>query len=488
LDKKSERILSEENRLIEFKDQSSIIDQIRPFLEPASIAVVGAHANTGEQAFNVIEHLMWLGYTGNVIPVNPEYEEILGRKCYPSISEVPDKVDLALLQGPRSTIPGVVQQCVQKGIKSVVIAGAGFADADDEGRRLQNEIVNIARRGGIRVLGPNTIGSANPFFNFSTSFARQTEMKKWPVGVVCQSGMFFGTIGRLNLLGKGVDLGNSCDVDISDVMEYFVLDPDVKVVVLHIEGVIDCNRLKQIAGKACRKKPVIVLKTGRTAESGKAAKTHTGSLVGRDEVWDAFFRQYGMTRAETFDDLSDLVNAFCYLPLMSGRRVGIVTASGGIGIACLDACKKYNLEVAELGVHTKRKLNAMSPSWFEIANPLDIWPMMLTTKQPYGETFRDIVGEVLGDPGVDGIVLFAGAWFDRINPPITRTLVDLAKTYPGKPIAWCPYYGWLYDNQSYEIEQTLMSMGMPVVFSNPEDSLRALAALARYQEFLNDSQ
>ncbi len=463
------------------------IDQIRLFLEPESVAVIGAHAQSGLQAFNVVEQLIQSGYQGKIYPVNPKYGEIFDMKCYPAVEAIPDPVDLAIIMGPRGTIPAAVEQCAKKNIRAVVVVGAGFADADEEGKRLQQEIVSIADRSGIRILGPNTVGSANAFANFSTSFAKQTEMRELPVGVVCQSGMFFGTIGRLRLLGKGIDLGNSCDVDVSEALEYFGQDPDVKVIALHIEGIEDGKRFREVAKRVSKKKPIIALKTGRTEKAANAAQSHTGSLVGKDEVWDAVFKQCGIMRADTIDELSDLVNAFCYLPLMTGRRVGVVSASGGIGIACMDACAKYRLNIAELSPKVKQRLDDMSPLWFNTNNPLDIWPIILVSKKPYGESFRDVLSEVLDDPNIDGIVLFAGAWFEHTNPSITETIVEVGKKYPDKPIAWCPHYGWLYDIQPEDLLRQLEKVGMPVIFSIPDDALRALSKLAEYYEYVNDN-
>ena len=462
------------------------IDQIRCFLEPKSVAVVGAHAQTGEQAFNVIEQLIQSGYQGQIYPVNPNYDNIIGRKCYPNVEALPGDVDLAIIMSSRLEAPRIVEQCAQKKIRAAIVVGAGFADADEKGRRLQQEIVNTARSSVIRILGPNTIGSANAFANFSTSFAKQTDMKRLPIGVVCQSGMFFGTIGRLKLLGKGVDLGNSCDVDVSEVLEYFGQDPDVKVIVLHIEGIEDGKRFKEVAQRISRKKPILALKMGRTERAANAAQSHTGSLVGQDEVWDAVFKQSGIVRADTIDELGDLVNAFCYLPLMMGRRVGVLSASGGIGIASIDACAKYKLDIAEFSPKVKQRLEAVSPSWFSANNPLDIWPIILTSKLPYGEAFRKVLLEVLGDPNIDGIVLFAGAWFERMNPSIIDTIGNVVNRYPDKPVAWCPYYGWLYYIQPEDLLSKLDNVGMPVIFFIPDDALRALSKLAEYYEYVND--
>ena len=464
----------------------SSVSQLKPFLEPKSIAVVGANPNSGEQAFNVVENLAHCGYQGQVYPINPNYAEILGKKCYPSVKEIPGDVDLAIIVTPRAIVSGIVKQCGEKGIKAAIVVGQGFSDAaDEEGKRLQQQLVEVARKGGVRILGPNTVGSANAFINFSAAFLKQTDIRKLPVAVVCQSGLFFGTVGRARLLGKGLDLGNSCDIDVAEAMEYFAEDPQVKVIVLHIEGIRDGKRFREVARRVVKKKPVIALKTGRSERSARAAQSHTGSLVGKDEVWDAVFKQCGIIRADNIDELGDLVRAFSYLPTMAGRGIGVVTASGGIGIMTLDACAKYNLEVVELSPETVRRLNGMSPVWYKASNPLDIWPLIINSPRPFGETLRMAMTEVLRDPGVNAIVVFAGAWFEGFKPLITDVMKETADAFPNKPIAWCPYDGWLFNIHSRDLADKLEEAARAAVFSIPDDAVRALARLAEYSDLRN---
>ena len=334
----------------------------------------------------------------------------------------------------------------------------------------------------MRILGPNTVGSANAFINFSAAFLKQTDIRKLPVAVVCQSGLFFGTVGRASLLGKGLDLGNSCDIDVSEAMEYFAEDPQVKVIVLHIEGIRDGKRFREVAQRVVKKKPVIALKTGRSERSARAAQSHTGSLVGKDEVWDAVFKQCGIIRADNIDELGDLVRTFSYLPTMAGRGIGVVTASGGIGIMTLDACAKYNLEVVELSPEVKQRLTAMSPVWYKAGNPLDIWPAIMTSPRPFGETLKIVMTEVLRDPHVNAIVLFAGAWFQGFKPLITDVIKETADAFPDKPIAWCPYDGWLFNIRSRDLQDKLEEAGRAAVFSIPDDAVKALSRLADYSE------
>jgi acetyltransferase len=463
------------------------VSQIRPFLEPRSIAVIGASPRTGEHSANILDTLAQSGYRGQVYPVNPRHTEILGNRSYPAVTEIPGDVDLGIIMTPRQVVPDIVRECAAKGIRAAVVVGGGFADAaaDKEGGRLQAELLEAARKGGVRILGPNTIGAANAFFNFSTSNFRQTDMKERPVGVICQSGLFFGTLGRLSLLGKGLDIGNACDVDAADGLEYFEQDPDIRVIVLHIEGVTDGGRFEEMARRVARKKPVLVLKTGRTERSARAARTHTGSLAGSDTVWDALFKQYGLIRASDINELADLVRAFSYLPLMKGRRIGVVTAMGSVAVMSLDACAEYGLEVPEFSPKVRKGLEAISPAWSQAGNPLDIWPMMMTSQRPLGEILRRIMAEVLSDPGIDGMFLYAGAWFEVFSPSVSEVVIEMADAFPDKPIAWCPYGGWFQDIRAEDMADKLEQAGRAAVFSIPEDALKALAGLAAHREFLN---
>jgi len=466
-----------------------IVAQLKPFLEPKSIAVVGANPNAGELAFNLVENLAQSGYRGKVYPVNPNYSEILGRKCYHDLKKIPGSVDLAVILTSRNVVPDIVKECGEKGIKAAIVVGQGFAEAEDEeGKRLQQRVVEAARRGGVRVLGPNTFGSANAYINFSTAFHKQMDMKKWPVGVISQSGLFFGTMGRMRLIGKGIDVGNTCDVDFADALEYFEHDFEVKIIALHIEGIKDGKRFKEVAQRVAKVKPILAMKTGRSRRAAHAAQSHTASLIGDDAVWDAVFKQCGIIRAKSLDELGDLVRAFLYLPLMRGRNLAIATGSGGIGIMSLDACAEHNLKAVGLSPETRRKLKAMSPSWHRISNPLDTWPIVMLAPRPLAETFQALVTEVLKDSKVNGLVFFGGAWFEHLTPPITQVIRELADAFPDKPMAFTFCDGWLYETRATDLSEKLEKMGRGAIFPNPDDAVRALARLADRYEFLNETE
>ena len=467
----------------------NIVDQIRPFLEPKSIAFVGISRRTGPESMNAMESVLEQNYEGKLYPVNPHTDKILGMKAYSSVTQIPDSVDLAVILTPRDATPNVVRECTENGIKSIVVIGQGFADGiDDEGKRLQNEIVTIARDGGARILGPNTLGTANAFANFSLSFARQINMERIPVGIISQSGLFFGRINELNMVGKGIDVGNSCDVDVADCLEYFEADPETKVIALHIEGIRNGKKFIEIAKRVAQNKPIIVLKTGRTEQASKAAQSHSGTLIGKDEVWDAIFKQCGLIRAESIDEMSDLVKTFSYKPIIKGRNTGIISFSGGMGIITLDACEKYGLNIVNLSPETRQKIYELAPPWLGVGNPVDLWPAIMMSKRPLGEPFNDGMHIIMGDPRINSAILILAAWAERINPSLTDTLSEVADAFPDKAMILCPYEGWMYDVSRKELEDKLHKTGNILVLPTSDRAAKALSRVAEYSEFRSNSE
>lgn len=463
----------------------NVVEQMRLFLEPKSVALVGVSSRTGEQAFNLMETILGLGYPGDIYPVNPRSTEILGKKTHSRIREIDGEVDLAVISTPRSEVPGIIEECIGKGIKAIIIVGQGFADARDEvGKQLQEKITDIIRGTDTRIIGPNTMGVANPFIDFSTSFGKQPEMKRLPIGIICQTGMFFGSFPDLNILGKGIDLGNACDVDFADCLEYFEEDQDTEIIFLHIEGIKNGRRFMEVAKRVAGKKPILALKTGTSPRSAKVAQSHTGSIIGRDEILETAFKQCGIIRVGDFDEIADLIKAFSYLPLMKGRSVGIVSLSGGIGLMALDACEEYRLDAPEFSRETRERIINISPDWLAVNNPVDIWPAMGISKRPFGEVLRSTIESLMADKRIHAVLLIVGAWFEFISPPFSEIVMEIADKFKDKPIAWAPYEGWLYHITAREIEDRVKQHGRVAVFSSPRRALMALSRMADYSEFI----
>ncbi len=457
-------------------------DDLKFFMEPRSIALVGVPRRTGRLSLNSLENLLEFGFEGKIYPVNPSAEEIMGVRTYPSLLDIPDEIDLAVIATPRPAVLGVVEQCAQKGIKAVAVVTQGFSDFDEEGRAIEAEMVRVVRRAGGRVLGPNTVGVANAFAHMTTCFTR-SEVTKVPVGVITQTGSFFtGTQGFLPS-GKTIDLGNTCDVDFADGLEYFEDDPEVKVIGLYIEGIRNGKRFMKVATRVAKKKPILALKSGRSHYGRKAAQSHTGQLAGRDEIYGAVMRQCGIIRVADIEEEADLARAFCVLPLMGGRGLGVVTMSGSGGVLAADACDDYGLEMAELMEGTRGRIKAMSLPWVNISNPIDIFPAILSdTSSDFSERYLRVSQMVLdivaADPTVHGILFIAGVFNKRDEIDPSDVVANVADRFRDKPIV-CVLHG----RNAEEIRARLEATGKTLVFPSFERAVRALGRLRQYAIF-----
>ena len=441
------------------------------------MALIGVSRYTGEGTFNILENLLSYGYQGRIYPINPNASEILGIKTYSSITEVSEDIDLAVITTPRSVVPRLVKECTESNIQSIIIVAQGFTDASDgQGKQLQKEITNIAQSSQTRIMGPNTFGTANAFINFSSSFVK-IRMKKQPIGIICQTGIFFVGFPEVVLIGKGIDLGNACDISFADGLEYFETDPETKLVALHIEGIQDTKRFVNTARRIARIKPLIALKTGKSKQAAKAAQSHTGSLTGRNEVWEAALKQSGVIQAGDLEELTDLARTFSVVPLMERAKIGVATISGGLGIMAIDGCQHSNLEISRLSPKTKKLLDAISPSWLNVSNPVDIWPAMMNS-QPFIKPLIDGLETLLSDHELGAVLLICGAFDRKFGTELCQLLNELAAAHQDKPLACC-----LYGPYGDEVIKELQDAGKVAGFPTPERAIRALARLNEYSQF-----
>jgi acetyltransferase len=391
---------------------------------------------------------------------------------------VPENIDLAVINLPRDLVPGLVKECVRKGIKAVTILTQGFADADDdEGKQLQRQIDAFARGTGTRILGPNTLGTANAYTNFSSAFM-ETQMERNPIGFMCQTGVFFLSLAGLKLMGKAIDLGNGSDIHFSEGLEYLGQDAETKVIGLHIEGAKDSARFLRVARRVSRKKPIIALKTGRGEWAARAIQSHTGSLAGGDEIWDAALRQAGVIRVDDVEELTDTLRAFYKLAPMRGKRVGIISYTGGFGVMGIDACQKYGLEVAKFSPQTISVLGEILPSWQGLGNPVDLGPGIMVRRLPQFETTETVVKAILDDPGVDAVLCIFGAFGPSVGAAYYQVAEKAAMAHPDKPIVFY-FYGLCAAEALGEFQAKDCAMAFP----SPNRAIRALGHLADYSEF-----
>jgi len=457
------------------------VNEMKPFLEPESVAIIGASRLTGPGSLNIVENLVNAGFPGKLYPVNPNADEILGMKCYPSVVDVPEEVDLAVISTGRSVVPGIVRECTQRGIKALTIVGQGFADGDEEGKELQSEIVRIAREGGARILGPNTFGTANAFNHFTSAYA-PIRMERVAIGLISQTGYYFMGLGNFVVVGKGIDLGNACDIDFADALEYFEDDPEIELICLHIEGIRDGRRFIEVAGRVARKKPILALKTGKGDEGARAAQSHTGTIVGKDEVYDAAFKQCGVIRVSDVDEYEDLAKAFLRLPLMRGKGVGVITVTGAGGIMAIDLLEKYNLRLSKLSAETLAKINALAPSWQRMDNPADIVPAFLIAGHPMDQVLNTVFDAFLSDEDVSALILIFAGFFqppDEVSFDPSEGLSLIAEKFKEKPIVF-----WLYGPGVEGVASMIEKRGSIVVYPTLDRAVRALSRLNYYFQII----
>ena len=450
--------------------------QYECFVNPRSIAVVGVSERTGPQAYNLVENLDEEGCTCRVYPVNVRAAEIVGRKAYQSLMEIPEVVDLAVVCTPRETVPDVVRDCVGKGITAVIVVTQGFADADAKGRQLQQELDSIIVGTGTRLLGPNTIGVANLLDRFHTSFQKFdliTNGTAW----LCQSGAFvLGAAEFSGGLGIGIDIGNGADVGFSDLLPWLASDPRIGVINLHIEGLREGAEFLAELAEATGRKPVVAFKTGRSEAGARAAISHSGSLACDDSIFEAAFLKAGVLRAETTEEIADLNKALLTFRDMGGDRVGVITISGGTGIAAVDALGAHGLKIAALSPATKSGLTELFPAWFEADNPVDFWPAAM--RGGYRETCIAVLDLLLSDSNVDAVLFVIASYRATglaVIGPVLEAVASRAEARRDKPVAF-----WIFGANQHEAIAEVERSGVVAGFSSAERAARALAGFRHY--------
>jgi len=449
------------------------------FFEPKSVAVVGPSRSPFKFGRFMLMNLLDLGFKGKVYAVNPKAEEVLGLKTYPSVDLIPDEVELAAIIIPAPLVPQVMRDCAKKGVKGVVICSSGFREAGGEGVKLEREIVEIAKKAGIRIVGPNTTGILNTTNNFTTSFMPLPKLRKGNVAFIAQTGLFAAASFWWILtaepfgLSKVMGLGNKSDVEDSEALEYLAHDENTEVIAIYMEGVKDGPRFLKAVQQAARKKPVLILKSGRTEVGMKASASHTGSLAVKDEIFDAVCKKTGIIRVKDFEELTDLAKAFALLPLSKGNRVAIASMTGAGCVMAADYSPEYGLEVAPLSDRTVKYIKSYLPSWIKVRNPFDT-EMLMESVGPE-DALRISLGGMLEDENIDCAItvlptspMFA---FD-----VHGVASEIRKKLPDKPFA----VNIIGSKDMVDLwTKQLEECGVPV-YPSIERCVRALAALSKY--------
>ncbi len=459
---------------------------LKHFFEPESIAVIGTSRTKGRPGYTVVENLTREGFTGKIYPIHPEAKEILGLRTFTNIEEVPYDVEMALSLAPVSETRQVVEQCIRKGVKGIEILTGGFSEVGEEGQSLEKEIVSLATNAGVRIMGPNVVGPMNSKNNLIVTLGPFKIARKGSVALICQSGnllhpkeewMFsFHRMG----ISKSIDLGNKSDIDDVDVLEYLKDDPDTNVIIIHMEGVKRGREFLRVAREVSRKKPVVVYKTGTTEAGSKAAYSHTASLTGSNQVYDAAFKQAGIVRADSIEELMDFAKAFAFLRPPQGNRVGIIANSGAAAVIASDACEQCGLKVAPIVPQTVEKLGKVFPLQL-VSNPMDVSSFGIWALGP-NEAFRITAQAFIEDENTDCLIIFIVCfWGGGYWEPEVSIFEPLVKQR-NKPVA-IVLTG--YADIIAEKAEHYEAIGLPV-FPSEERAIKAIAALYHHRNYFTN--
>ncbi|MHA1578753.1 MAG: acetate--CoA ligase family protein [Candidatus Freyarchaeota archaeon] len=470
--------------------------------KPGSAAVVGASSTFGKIGGSTLAAILSGGFKGEIYPVNPKESEIFGLRAYPSLDAVPEDIDLAVITVPAKAALEVLRQAEEKGVKACIVITAGFKEVGGRGERMQNEIVEIGRRSGMKIVGPNCMGVYSASGNL-TAIMSPVSPERGNIAMVSQS----GTLGMvlmdaISKTGAGftkfVSSGNEAVLKLEDYLEYYAKDPETGVVVAFVEGVRDGKRFVKVAKRLTRKKPFIALKVGKTKAGSEAARSHTSSVSGSVEIFRSVAKQTGIILAENSDELVDYATAFAKCPLPSGRRVGILSGAGGWAVLSADACEVYGLEIPKLPADVVREIDKRAPSYWSRRNPIDLVSSLDVS------LFR-FCGEILFERDIVDVLLYAyiaydfsssfdplvnvsifneeeAEFFRKASRGFMKTLAESASGINekyGKPV--------FFVTRDSEVTKALRDSRVPV-YGSPIRAVKCIAKMVEYREYLEKTE
>jgi acetyltransferase len=441
---------------------------------PSTIAIFGASERPEAVGGRVFDNLRQGGFTGPTYAINPKYKTLHGEPCFASIADIGKPVDLAVIATPAHTVPEIIHTCGKHGVRAAIVISAGFNDNDDHGAVLKKNMLEAARQYQMRVLGPNCLGLIRPAVNMNATFSKNTA-KPGQLALISQSGALCAAI--LDWAGERdvgfsaiVSLGEATDIDFGDILDYLAQDPKTSSILLYVEGVSDARSFMSGLRVAARMKPVVVIKAGRHAEGSRAATTHTGAMVGADDVFDAALQRAGVVRAMTIEQLFAAAQQLSTHYRVSGNRLAIVTNGGGLGVMATDRAIDLGVSIATLSDATIAQLNEHLPAQWSHANPVDI--LGDASEQRY----RVAVDACLSDPGVDGVLAMLSPQA-MTDPAACARAVSDAQQASKKPVLAC----WMGAQQMEAANKIFAQHHMPS-YPNPESSVEAFAYLASYYQ------
>ena len=446
------------------------------FFAPKSVAVIGASRQPEKLGYGVLSNIVTLGYEGKVYPINPKADEILGLKCYASVLDVPDSIDLAVIVIPAKYVIAALEECGQKGVRGAVIISAGFREVGAEGRKREKELVRIARQYGMRLVGPNVLGIIDTISKLNASFAVGMP-RRGKIAFMSQSGALCTSILDIALaqdigFSHFVSLGNKADLNEMDFIEEWWHDPESNVIMAYLEGIVDGDRFMRVARQVTKEKPIIAIKSGTTSAGSRAVSSHTGTLAGSEKAYDAAFRQVGVLRADSVQELFDYSVAFARQPLLKSERIAIVTNAGGPGIMATDACERNGLQLASLRQETMEYLRENLPAAASVINPVDVLGDALADR------YKMAIEAVLQDGGVGGVIVVLTPQVMTQIEETARAVGELSRRYD-KPI-FGSFMGQATTDKGVKILNQYQVPNYPV----PERAVAAMGAMLHYRRWL----
>jgi len=451
---------------------------LTPFFNPRGVVVVGTSTSPEKLGYGTARNLVYNGYNGAIHFVSQKSGTLFNRPLYTDLSQVPDPVDLAILIVPAPAMPETLEACGQRGIRAAIVVASGFREAGPEGAALEARCLEVAHKHGIRMVGPNCIGSLDTHLPLDTTFLAPPMPARGHIGFVSHSGAFCAAIidwARENGFGfsRLISLGNQADVNETDMLPVVAADEHTHVIVLYLEGIADGRRFVEVAREVTRQKPVIALKVGRFESGQRAAASHTGALAGSDRAYEAAFKKSGIFRADSAEEMFDWAQALAACPLPRGRNVTVLTNAGGPGVIAADALEINDLNMATLSEATKMKLAEVLPPAANVYNPVD----MLASASP--TQYADCLSALLADPGVDAVLVILPPPPMYHTEEVADVLIPIIHASE-KPILMA----LLGSELTKEANKHFQRADIPT-YTFPEKAASALGILAKRAEFLN---
>ena len=445
--------------------------------EPKSVAIVGASDAEGSVGYAIVKNFTQSGYAGKVFFINIRKPEILGVKTYKSVDEVPEPVDLAIIATPAATVPDVMEECGRAHVKGVIIVSAGFKETGAPGKALEEKIFEVAKKYEIRVIGPNCIGIIRPRSQLNATFLDKMP-KPGNIAFLSQSGALGSAILDWAIhenigFSNFVSVGSMVDVDFGDLIDYFGSDPKTKSILMYVEGITEARKFMSAARHFARTKPIIVVKSGKFAESAKAAASHTGSLSGADDIYDAAFKRAGIVRVSEIADLFNSAEVLGTQPLPKGNRLAIITNAGGPGVMATDSLIAQGGKLAKLSQKTMDALNPVLPPFWSHGNPIDV------LGDAKSERYKAALEACLNDENIDGILIIFTQQAVSESVEIAKNIVELgAQQILSKQNNFNLVYGfWRNSRSKHDSKRKQYSN----LFSTPEQAIKTYMYMYEYQ-------